>query len=55
MDVAKSGETAEQIRELVIETAKKMAEEDIKINKVMGKHGSVLFDDNDTIMIHCNA
>ena len=55
MNVAKTGETAQQIRELVIETAKKMAEEDIQINKTMGKNGSVLFDDNDTIMTHCNA
>ncbi len=44
MNVAKTGETAEQIKELVIETAKKMAEEDIEINKAMGKNGSVLFD-----------
>jgi len=55
MNVAKTGETAEQIRELVISTAKKMADEDIEINKTMGKNGSVLFDDNDTIMTHCNA
>ena len=55
MNVAKNGETADQIRELVIETAKKMAEEDIEINKAMGKNGSVLFDNNDTIMTHCNA
>ncbi len=55
MNVAKTGETAEQIRELVIETAKKMAEDDIEINKAMGKNGSVLFDNNDTIMTHCNA
>ena len=32
-----------------------MADEDIEINKAMGKNGSVLFDDNDTIMTHCNA
>ncbi len=55
MNVAKTGDSAEQIRELVIETSKKMAEEDIEINKAMGKNGSVLFDDNDTIMTHCNA
>ena len=55
MNIARTGETAEQIRQLVIETAKKMAEEDIEINKAMGKNGSVLFDDNDTIMTHCNA
>jgi methylthioribose-1-phosphate isomerase len=55
MDAAKSGDSIEQIRELVIFKAKKMADEDIEINKTMGKNGSVLFDDNDTIMTHCNA
>jgi len=55
MNVAKSGSSMEQIKELVIFEAKKMADEDIKINKTMGKIGSVLFDDNDTIMTHCNA
>ena len=55
MNVAKTGDTADQIRKLVIETTKRMAEEDIEINKAMGKNGSVLFDDNDTIMTHCNA
>lgn len=55
MTVAKTGNTIEQIKELVISTAKKMADEDIEINKAMGKNGSVLFDNNDTIMTHCNA
>jgi methylthioribose-1-phosphate isomerase len=55
MTVAKSGDTVEQIRELVISKAKQMADEDIKINKTMGKNGAPLFDDNDTIMTHCNA
>jgi len=55
MSVAKTGETVEQIKELVISKAKKMADEDIEINKIMGKNGSILFDDNDTIMTHCNA
>ncbi len=55
MNVAKSGDSVEQIKELVISKAKKMADDDIEINKTMGKNGSVLFDDNDTIMTHCNA
>jgi len=55
MNVAKLGDSVEQIREFVINEAKKMADEDIQINKTMGKNGSVLFDDNDTIMTHCNA
>jgi len=55
MNIAKSGDLVEQIKELVINEAKKMADEDIQINKTMGKNGSVLFDNNDTIMTHCNA
>jgi len=55
MNVAKTGDSVKQIRELVISTAKKMADEDIDINKAMGKNGSVLFDNDDTIMTHCNA
>jgi len=55
MNVAKHGNTVDQIRQLVINTAKQMADDDIKINMTMGKHGSKLFDDNDTIMTHCNA
>jgi methylthioribose-1-phosphate isomerase len=55
MTVAKSGTSVEEIRELVISEAKKMADEDIAINKAMGANGSKLFENNDTIMTHCNA
>lgn len=55
MDVAKHCNSIQEIKESVIAEAKKMAEDDIEINKTMGKNGSVLFDNNDTIMTHCNA
>ena len=55
MKVAKSGKDILEIRRAVVEEAKKMAEEDIKINMRMGKYGAQLFNDNDTIMTHCNA
>ena len=55
MNVAKTGNSVEEIRKLVISKAKEMADEDIEINKAMGKNGSILFDNNDTIMTHCNA
>ena len=55
MDVAMYGNSVEQIKELVISKAKQMADEDIEINKTMGNIGSILFDNNDTIMTHCNA
>jgi len=55
MKIAKDTENADEIRTSVIETAKQMAEDDIKINMSMGKIGSELFENNDTIMTHCNA
>ncbi|CUR50996.1 Methylthioribose-1-phosphate isomerase [Nitrosotalea devaniterrae] len=55
MNVARSANDVSDLKESVVTEAKKMAEEDIAINMRMGKHGSQLFDDNDTIMTHCNA
>ncbi len=55
MDVAKEKNSVDEIRNSIIDTAKKMAEEDVQINKTIGKNGSELFDNNDTIMTHCNA
>jgi len=55
MILAKSGTNASEIRNAIVNEAKTMAEEDIDINKRMGKNGSYLFDNNDTIMTHCNA
>lgn len=55
MKVARAGTDAAAIRNEVVGEAKKMAEEDIEINMRMGRNGSQLFGDNDTIMTHCNA
>ena len=55
MQIARKSETVSEIRDDVIIKAKQMAEEDININKKMGKNGAELFQDNDTIMTHCNA
>jgi len=55
MSVAKQCKTVSEIRDTVIAKAKQMAEEDINTNKKMGKNGAELFQDNDTIMTHCNA
>ena len=55
MQVAKRADTVDEIRNSVVETAKKMADEDIQINMTLGKNGSELFNDNDIIMTHCNA
>jgi len=55
MKVAREGNDVSEIKESVINIAKQMAEEDVKINMTMGKHGSELFENNDNIMTHCNA
>jgi methylthioribose-1-phosphate isomerase len=55
MEIAKQGKTVSEIRDIVIAKAKQMSEEDVNINKKMGKNGAELFQDNDTIMTHCNA
>ena len=55
MKIAEQGKTVSEIRDTVIVKAKEMAEEDININKQIGKNGAELFQDNDTIMTHCNA
>jgi len=56
MKTADSGNSADQIRELIINEAKKKWQiKTLKLTKLWGKNGSVLFDNNDTIMTHCNA
>ena len=55
MSVTKYFESVDEIKKSIIETAKQMADDDIKINMAIGKHGSILFNDNDTVMTHCNA
>jgi len=55
MQVAKMANTVDEIRKFVVDAAKKMADDDIQTNISLGKNGSKLFNDNDTIMTHCNA
>ena len=55
MEIAKQCKTVSEVKDAVLAKAKQMAEEDVKTNKQMGKNGAVLFQDNDTIMTHCNA
>lgn len=55
MKVAKEGNDVPEIKKSVVRIARQIAEEDIQTNMRMGKHGSELFESNDTIMTHCNA
>ncbi|MFX1556772.1 MAG: S-methyl-5-thioribose-1-phosphate isomerase [Promethearchaeota archaeon] len=43
------------LSDLVIEEAQIMAQEDISVNKSIGKHGAELLNDGDVVLTHCNA
>ncbi len=55
MEIAKKVADISTMRNSIINEAKKIAEDDIKTNISIGNFGSKLFNDNDTIMTHCNA
>jgi methylthioribose-1-phosphate isomerase len=50
-----SGESIEDIRRFALEEARRICEEDVRINKMIGENGAKLLDDGDTILTHCNA
>ncbi len=45
----------QKLRETILAEAEKMADEDVDVNRRIGKHGSKLISDGDTILTHCNA
>lgn len=55
MKVARKGKRVKEIQDTVVREVIKMAEEDIWINRKMGKIGSGLFKNGETVMTHCNA
>jgi len=46
---------AADLAAFVIEEAKKIADEDVAANHLIGKHGAKLIQDGDVILTHCNA
>ena len=45
----------EAFRRSVVEEAQRMADEDAEVNRMIGKNGSRLIADGDTVLTHCNA
>jgi len=43
------------MRQMVLNEAQKLADEDVEINKRMAEHGAALINDGDTIIHHCNT
>jgi methylthioribose-1-phosphate isomerase len=49
------GKPAGEIRARMVEEAQRVREEDIAINRAMGRNGAVLVPDRKTVLTHCNA
>ncbi len=45
----------EEIRQRLVEEAARIKQEDIEINRAMGRHGAALVPDGKTVLTHCNA
>lgn len=55
LNKALQGESVDEIRELAVKEAEKIADEDVERNKRMGKIGAELFEDGDSVLTICNT
>ena len=57
MAIAESGEfnSPDDIRDILLQEAQKIADEDVAINRQMGANGATLVQDNAIILHHCNT
>jgi methylthioribose-1-phosphate isomerase len=44
-----------KLKDMILQESKTIAKEDIKINRAIGRYGSSLIKDRDSILTHCNA
>lgn len=51
----KEKRNADEIQQIVLDEAQRIADEDVEINKRMAAHGAALINDGDTIIHHCNT
>jgi methylthioribose-1-phosphate isomerase len=47
--------TPDELRQLVLSAAQRIADDDVEINKRMAEHGAALIQDGDTLIHHCNT
>jgi methylthioribose-1-phosphate isomerase len=55
LNAALKGESVEEVKELALREAEKLAEEDVERNRKMGEYGAELLEDGDTVLTYCNA
>jgi methylthioribose-1-phosphate isomerase len=51
----KGERNADELRQLILDAAQRIADDDVEINIRMAEHGAKLIDDGDTIIHHCNT
>ncbi|MDA4124313.1 MAG: S-methyl-5-thioribose-1-phosphate isomerase [Thaumarchaeota archaeon] len=55
MNRARSAKSISSLRDAVVSQVKRMEEEDIQVNRRLGKVGAKLIEDGDTVLTQCNA
>jgi methylthioribose-1-phosphate isomerase len=55
LDCARSALTVTEAKEAVVAEVRRMEEEDVQVNKRLGKIGAELIKDGDTVLTQCNA
>lgn len=55
LNAALRGNSVEEVRELALKEAERLAEEDVERNKKIGEYGAKLLEDGDTVLTYCNA
>ncbi len=55
LEAAQGAPDVERASEAVVKEARRIAEEDVKVNKKMGENGAKLLRNGDVVLTHCNA
>ncbi|MDI6642815.1 MAG: S-methyl-5-thioribose-1-phosphate isomerase [Candidatus Hodarchaeaceae archaeon] len=55
LDAAQAAPSTERARSAVVREARRIAEEDIRVNKKIGENGARLLKSGDVVLTHCNA
>ena len=55
LQAAMRGRTMQEMKSYALDEAKRLAEEDVAVNKKIGEYGSELLEDGDVVLTHCNA
>jgi methylthioribose-1-phosphate isomerase len=53
--INRKGESVDRLKQFLIEEANRILDEDIEVNKAIGRWGAEFIKDGDTILTHCNA